>query len=138
MVKSSPFFICFLSFGFIVHLLLTIFGGGIIRSFLSVLGLFSGAQWYYKEWVTIALTNPILSLFWVLIFQKIINKQSLLSLGFQFIGYKDDLILGVFLGAGIIGLGFGTLYVFNFLSVESIKFSFNNHILYMFIFFLWR
>ena len=71
-----------------------------------------------------------------MIFQKIINKQSLLSLGFQFIGYKDDLILGVFLGAGIIGLGFGTLYVFNFLSVESIKFSFNNHILYIFIFFL--
>ena len=99
---------------------------------------FLGAQWYYKEWVTIALTNPISSLFWVLIFQKIINKQSFLSLGFQFIGYKDDLILGVFLGAGIIGQGFGTLYVFNFLSVESIKFSFNNHILYMFIFFLWR
>ena len=135
-LKAVLFFICFLSFGFIFHLLLTIFGGGIIRSFLSVLGLFSGAQWYYKEWVTIVLTNPISSLFWVLIFQKIINKQSFLSLGFQFIGYKNDLILGVFLGAGIIGLGFGTLYLFNFLSVESIKFSFNNHILYMFIFFL--
>ncbi len=135
-LKAVLFFICFLSFGFIVHLFLTIFGGGIIRSFLSVLGLFSGVQWYYKEWVTIALTNPISSLFWVLIFHKIINKQSFLSLGFQFIGYKDDLILGVFLGAGIIGQGFGTLYVFNFLSVESIKFSFNNHILYMFIFFL--
>ena len=97
-------------------------GGEVIRSFLSVLGLFSGAQWYDKEWVTIALTNPISSLLWVLIFQKIINKQSFLSLGFQFIRYKYDLIIGVFLGAGIIGLGFGTLYVFNFLSVESIKF----------------
>ena len=44
--------------------------------------------------------------------------------------------MGIFLGAGIIGLVFGTLYVFNFLSVESIKFSFNNHVLYIFVFFL--
>ena len=57
-------------------------------------------------------------------------------MGFQFSGYKDDFILGIFLGAGIVGLGFGSLYVFNFLSVESIKFSFNNHILYIFVFFL--
>ena len=135
-LKALLFITCFLSFGFIVHLLLTIFGGGIIRSVLRILGLFSGAQWYYQEWVTIALTYPISTLFWIWIFHKIINKQSFFSLGFQFRGYKDDLILGIFLGAGIIGLGFGTLYVFNFLSVESIKFSFNNHILYIFVFFL--
>ena len=135
-LKALLFITCFLSFGFIVHLLLTIFGGGIIRSVLRVLGLFSGAQWYYKEWVTIALTYPISTLFWVWIFHKIINKQSFFSLGFQFRGYKDDLILGVFLGTGIIGIGFGTLNVFNFLSVESIMFLFNNHILYIFVFFL--
>ena len=135
-LKALLFIICFLSFGFIVHLLLTIFGGGILRSILRVLGLFSGAQWYYKEWVTIALTYPISTLFWVWIFHKIINKQSFFSLGFQLRGYKDDLILGIFLGAGIIGLGFVTLYVLNFLSLESIKFSFNNHILYIFVFFL--
>ncbi len=135
-LKALLFIACFLSFGFIVHLFLTIFGGGILRSILKELGLFSGAQWYYKEWLAIALTYPISTLFWVWIFHKIINKQSFFSLGFQLIGYKDDLILGIFLGAGIIGLGFGTLYVFNFLSVESIKFSFNNHILYIFVFFL--
>lgn len=78
----------------------------------------------------------ISTLFWVWIFHKIISKQSFFSLEFQLRGYKDDLILGIFLGAGIIGLGFGSLYVFNFLSVESIKFSFNNHILYIFVFFL--
>ena len=39
-LKALLFITCFLSFGFIVHLLLTIFGGGIIRSFLSVLGLY--------------------------------------------------------------------------------------------------
>ena len=58
-LKALLFITCFLSFGFIVHLLLTIFGGGIIRSVLRILGLFSGAQWYYEEWVTIALTYPI-------------------------------------------------------------------------------
>ena len=43
-LKALLFILCFLSFGFIVHLLLTIFGGEIIRSVLRVLGLFSGAQ----------------------------------------------------------------------------------------------
>ena len=135
-LKAVLFIICFLSFGFIIHLLLTVFGGGIIRSFLRELGLLSGAQWYYKEWVTIGLTYPISTLFWVWIFHKIINKQSFLSLGFQFSGYKDDFLSGVFLGLGIIGSGFGTLYVFNFLSVLSIQFSPNNHLLYIFMFFL--
>jgi len=135
-LKAVLFIICFLSFGFIIHLLLTVFGGGIIRSFLRELGLLSGAQWYYKEWVTIGLTYPISTLFWVWIFHKIINKQSFLSLGFQFSGYKDDFLSGVFLGLGIIGSGFGTLYVFNFLSVESIQFSPSNHLLYIFMFFL--
>jgi len=133
LLKAVLFITCLLSFGFIVHLLLTIFGGGIIRSVLRLLGL---SSWYYKEWVTIALTYPISTLFWIWIFHKIINKQSFFSLGFQFRAYKNDLILGIFLGAGIVGLGFGSLYVFNFLSVESIKFSFNNHILYVFVFFL--
>ena len=135
-LKAILFFICFLSFGFIFHLILTIFGGKIIILVLRVLDLFSGAKWYYREWVTIALTNPISTLFWVWIFHKIINKQSFFSLGFQFSGYKDDFISGVFLGLGIIGLGFGTLYVFNLLSVESIQFSLNNHLLYIFVFFL--
>jgi len=134
-LKAVLFILGLLSFGFIVHLLLTIFGGGIIRLVLRVLGL---SSWYYKEWVTIALTYPISTLFWIWIFHKIINKQSFFSLGFQCRGYKDDFILGIFLGAGIVGLGFGSLYVFNFLSVESIKFSFNNHILYIFVFFLLR
>ena len=41
-LKEELFIIGLLSFGFIVHLLLTIFGGGIIRSVLRVLGLSSG------------------------------------------------------------------------------------------------
>ena len=76
------------------------------------------------------------TLFWIWISHKIINKQLFFSFEFQLREYKDDFILGIFLGAGIVGLGFGSLCVFNFLSVESIKFSFNNHILYIFVFFL--
>ena len=64
-LKAVLFVFGLLSFGFIVHLLLTIFGGDIIRSVLMVLGL---SSWYYKEWVTIALTYPISTLFWIWIF----------------------------------------------------------------------
>ena len=72
-LKEVLFIIGLLSFGFIVHLLLTIFGGRIIKSVLRVLDLFS---WYYKGWVTIALRYRISTLFLIWIFHKIINKQS--------------------------------------------------------------
>tara|TARA_B100002049_G_scaffold177507_1_gene134701 strand:- start:294 stop:1046 length:753 start_codon:yes stop_codon:yes gene_type:complete len=101
---------------------------------LRVLDLFSGAKWYYREWVTIALTNPFSALFWVWIFHKIINKQSFTSLGLKLSGYKDDFIEGLLLGFGLTGLGFGVLYVFDFLLVEQVKFSLNNHLLYVFVF----
>ena len=39
-LKALLFIICYLSFGFISYLLLTIFGGGILRSVLKVLGLY--------------------------------------------------------------------------------------------------
>jgi hypothetical protein len=133
-LKAILFLICFLGFGFIVHLILYIPGRAIIFPVLRVLDLFSGAKWYYREWVTIALTNPFSTLFWVWIFHKIINKQSFSSLGLKLSGYKDDFISGLLLGFGLTGLGFGVLYVFNFLSVEQVKFSLNNHLLYVFVF----
>ena len=133
-LKAILFIICFLGFGFVVHLILYIFGGEIIIPVLRVLDLFSGAKWYYREWVTIALTNPFSALFWVWIFHKIINKQSFISLGLKLSGYKGDFIEGLFLGFGLTGLGFGVLYVFDFLLVEQVKFSLNNHLLYVFVF----
>ena len=39
-LKALLFIICYLSFGFISYLLLTIFGGEILRSVLKVLGLY--------------------------------------------------------------------------------------------------
>ena len=133
-LKAILFLICFLGFGFIVHLILYIPGRTIIFPLLRVLDLFSGANWQYREWVTIALTNPLSTLFWVWIFHKIINKQSFSSLGLKFSGYKNDFIAGLLLGFGLTGLGFGVLYVFNFLSVEQVQFSLNNHLLYVFVF----
>ena len=132
-LKATLFLICFLIFGFVVHLILYIPGGEIIRPVLRVLGLYPD-PWYYREWVTIALTNPFSALFWVWIFHKIINKQSFISLGLKLSGYKDDFIEGLLLGFGLTGLGFGVLYVFDFLLVEQVKFSLNNHLLYVFVF----
>ena len=132
-LKATLFLICFLIFGFVVHLILYIPGGEIIRPVLIVLGLYPD-PWYYREWVTIALTNPFSALFWVWIFHKIINKQSFISLGLKLSGYKDDFIEGLLLGFGLTGLGFGVLYVFDFLLVEQVKFSLNNHLLYVFVF----
>ena len=100
-LKATLFLICFLIFGFVVHLILYIFGGEIIIPVLRVLDLFSGAKWYYREWVTIALTTPLSALFWVWIFHKIINKQSFSSLGLKLSGYKDDFIEGLLLGFGL-------------------------------------
>ena len=133
-LKAILFLNCFLGFGFIVHLILYIPGRTIIFPLLRVLDLFSGANWQYREWVTIALTNPLSTLFWVWIFHKIINKQSFSSLGLKLSGYKNDFIAGLLLGFGLTGLGFGVLYVFNFLSVEQVQFSLNNHLLYVFVF----
>ena len=70
--------------------------------------------------------------FWI--FHKVINKQSFISLGLKLSGYKDDFIEGLLLGFGLTGLGFGVLYVFDFLLVEQVKFSLNNHLLYVFVF----
>jgi len=85
-------------------------------------------------WVTIALTNPFVTLFWIWVFHKIINKQSFSSLGLKIYGYKDDFIEGLLLGFGLMVLGFGVLYVFDFLSVNQIKFSLNHHLLYVIVF----
>ena len=57
-------------------------------------------------WVTIALTNPFVTLFWIWVFHKIINKQSFSCLGLKIYGYKDDFIEGLLLGFGLMVLGF--------------------------------
>ncbi len=46
----------------------------------------------------------------------------------------NDFILGLLLGFGLMFLGFGGLYVFEFLTVNKVKFSLNHHLLYVFVF----
>ena len=74
------------------------------------------------------------TLFTVWIFQKFVNRESFTSIGLEFSGYKDDFVSGLLLGVGSIVLGFGTLYIFNFLSVASIQFSLIDQLFYLYLF----
>ena len=74
------------------------------------------------------------TLFTVWIFQKFVNREPFTSIGLEFSGYKDDFVSGLFLGVGLIVLGFGTLYIFNFLSVASIQFSLIDQLFYLSLF----
>ena len=74
------------------------------------------------------------TLFTVWIFQKFINRESFTSIGLEFSEYKDDFVSGLLLGIGLIVLGFGTLYIFNFLSVASIQFSLIDQLFYLSLF----
>ena len=131
-LKALLFFICFLLFNGLFHLILYIFGQPIMFPVLRIID--EHAFYHLREWVTIALTNPFVTLFWIWVFHKIINKQSFSSLGLKIYGYKDDFLEGLILGSGLMILGFGVLYVFDFLSVNQIKFSLNHHLLYVIVF----
>ena len=74
------------------------------------------------------------TLFTVWLFQKFVNRASFTSIGLEFSGYKDDFVSGLLLGIGLIVLGFGTLYIFNFLSVASIQFSLIDQLFYLSLF----
>ena len=74
------------------------------------------------------------TLFTVWLFQKFVNRESFTSIGLEFSGYKDDFVSGLLLGVGLIVLGFGTLYIFNFLSVASIQFSLIDQVFYLSLF----
>ena len=74
------------------------------------------------------------TLFTVWLFQKFVNREPFTSIGLEFSGYKDDFVSGLLLGVGLIALGFGTLYIFNFLSVASIQFSLIDQLFYLSLF----
>ena len=74
------------------------------------------------------------TLFTIWLFQKFVNREPFTSIGLEFSGYKDDFVSGLLLGVGLIVLGFGTLYIFNFLSVTSIQFSLIDQLFYLSLF----
>ena len=125
------FLYCFLLSSGIFHLILVIPGKPIINLFLSLVGSFG--RWHYREFVTIMLTNPLTSIYWVWIFHTVVNKQSFNSLGLKLKGYKKDFIYGLLIGFGIMIAGISILYSFNPRPFEPIQFSLNNHLLYVII-----
>tara|TARA_Y100000768_G_scaffold55999_1_gene37320 strand:+ start:988 stop:1842 length:855 start_codon:yes stop_codon:yes gene_type:complete len=131
LIKAILFIYCFLLSSGIFHLILVIPGKPIINLFLSLVGGFG--KWNYREFVTIMLTNPLTSIYWVWIFHKIINKQSFISLGLKINGYKKDLFYGLLIGFGIMIAGISILYSFNPRSFEPIQFLLNQQLLYIII-----
>ena len=131
-IKAVIFIICFLLFSGIFHLFLVIFGKPLTAPLLNLVDGFG--IWYYREFVTISLTNPFASTFWIWIFHKLINKQSFFSLGLKFSGYKKDLVYGLLIGFGCPALAMSILYALSPSTLEPIQFSINHHLLYVFIF----
>ena len=125
------FLYCFLLSSGIFHLILVIPGKPIINLFLSLVGSFG--RWHYREFVTIMLTNPLTSIYWVWIFHTVVNKQSFISLGLKLSGFKKDLICGLLIGFGMMIAGISILYSFNPRSFEAIQFSLSHHLLYVII-----
>ena len=125
------FLYCFLLSSGIFHLILVIPGKPIINLFLSLVGSFG--RWHYREFVTIMLTNPLTSIYWVWIFHTVVNKQSFNSLGLKLKGYKKDFIYGLLIGFGIMIAGTSILYSYNPRPFEPIQFSLNHHLLYVII-----
>jgi len=58
-------------------------------------------------------------LFIITIFRKLVDRKSILSLGFEFSAYKMDLLKGLVLGAGLIAVGFLFLYAFDFILIVN-------------------
>jgi len=62
-LKVLLFFICFFLFNGLFHLILYIFGQSILFSVLRIVD--EHTFFDLGEWVTIALTNPFVTLFWI-------------------------------------------------------------------------
>ena len=63
------------------------------------------------------------ALFAIFIFRKFIDRQSFVSLGFEFSNHKTDLAKGLIWGAALISVGFLALYLFDFISIIETDFG---------------
>ncbi len=76
----------------------------------------------------------IATVFSVWIFQKFINRESFLSIGLDFYQFKDDFTSGLLLGAGFISIGFGVLYILNYIEVVLVQISYLDQLIYILLF----
>ena len=74
------------------------------------------------------------TLFTVWIFQKFISKEKFISIGLDFINYKNDFYQGLAVGTGLISIGFFTLIILNLTSIDLTYFSIYDQIFYFFLF----
>ena len=74
------------------------------------------------------------TLFTVWIFQKFISKERFISIGLDFINYKNDFYQGLAVGTVLISIGFFTLIILNLTSIDLTYFSIYDQIFYFFLF----
>ena len=74
------------------------------------------------------------TLFTVWIFQNFISKEKFISIGLDFINYKNDFYQGLAVGTGLISIGFFTLIILNLTSIDLTYFSIYDQIFYFFLF----
>ena len=74
------------------------------------------------------------TLFTVWIFQKFISKERFISIGLDFINYKNDFYQGLAVGTGLISIGFFTLIILDLTSIDLTYFSIYDQIFYFFLF----
>jgi uncharacterized protein len=76
------------------------------------------------EWMTIAeLAGLGGTLLTVWIFRKFIDRKSMLSLGFEFKPYLNDLFAGMGWGIILISIGFLALWISGMLTIQSVEFN---------------
>lgn len=75
----------------------------------------------YELLALLMFTQLIGSLLAVVFMRKYVDRQSIISLGFSFSGYKVDMLKGGIWGVGLIGSGFIILYALGFITISSVE-----------------
>lgn len=70
----------------------------------------------------------------VWLFIRFVDRKSIKSIGLSFNGFKNDLYLGLGLGAGLIAIGFLILFILGYLSVDGFSFPLGSILLYFMLF----
>ena len=73
-------------------------------------------------------------MFCLWLFMKFIDRKPLMSLGLKYEGFQQDFKFGLILGAGLIAIGFFSLFILGYVRVESFSFPFLDIVLYFILF----
>ena len=73
-------------------------------------------------------------MFCLWLFMKFIDRKPLMSLGLKYEGFQQDFKFGLILGAGLIAIGFFSLFILGYVRVESFSLPFLDIVLYFILF----